>query len=48
MFQGQHVTADWPLGSCKVVILEIRGDQALVQELGTQRAEWISLENLHR
>ena len=42
--QGQHVTANgngW--ARIKVVILEIRGSEALVQELGTARAEWIPL-----
>ena len=46
MYQGQHVTADWPYDSCEVVILEIRGDEALVQEMGTRRAEWIPLRSL--
>lgn len=47
MHQGQHATADWPYDSREVVILEVRGDEALVRELGTQRADWIPLRNLH-
>ena len=47
--QGQHVTANgtgW--ARIKVVILEIRGSEALVQELGTARAEWIPLSWLSK
>ncbi len=42
--QGQHVTADGGgFDQVEVIILEIRGNEALVQELGTARAEWIPL-----
>lgn len=42
MFQGQHTTAWFPdSGRVEVIILEVRGDEALVQEVGTQRAEWV-------
>jgi len=45
--QGQHVIAEFTEGDVvQVVILEIRGNEALVQELGTQRAEWIPLSRL--
>lgn len=46
---GEHVWARfWTEPEVQVVILQLKGDEALVQELGTQRAEWLPVANLHR
>lgn len=47
--QGQHVTANGTgFNGVRVIILEIKGSEALVQEIGTQRYEWIPLSRLSR
>lgn len=46
VYQGQHVTAEFPDATVEAIILEVRRDQALVQQKGTQRAEWIPLRDL--
>jgi hypothetical protein len=45
-FQGQHVTANFPDASVEAIILELRDTEALVQQKGTQRAEWILLSRI--
>lgn len=47
IYQGQHVTAEFPDATVDAVVLEVCSDQALVQEHGTQRAEWIPLDDLN-
>ncbi|WP_169786835.1 hypothetical protein [Nitriliruptor alkaliphilus] len=39
--QGQHVIASFPSGDVVATVLEIRGEELLVQEQGTERAELI-------
>lgn len=46
VYQGQHVTAEFPDATVEAIVLEVRGDQALVRQKGTQRAEWIPLRDL--
>lgn len=46
IFQGKHVIAEFPDATVEAVVLELRGDEALVQQKGTQRAEWIAVRNL--
>ena len=40
--QGQHVWAGFPGGEVEAVVLEVRGDDLIVQEDGTSRAERIA------
>lgn len=45
--QGQHVTAEFGRNDVvEAIVLEVRGDEALVQEKGTRRAEWIPLSDI--
>ena len=46
IYQGAHVIAEFPGRDVKAVVLEVRGSQALVQEKGTDRAEWIPVSQL--
>lgn len=39
--QGQHVRASFPGGEVEAVVLEVLGDELIVQEDGTSRAERI-------
>ena len=46
VYQGQHVTVEFPDDTVEAVVLEVRGDEALVQEVGTGRAEWAPLHSI--
>lgn len=46
VYQGQHVTAEFPDATVEAIVLEVRGNEAKVQQKGTQRAEWISVNDL--
>lgn len=47
VYQGQQVTAEFGrYDVVEAIVLEVRCDRALVQEKGTQRAEWISVDDL--
>lgn len=39
--QGQHVWAEFPGGDVPAVVLQVDGDDLIVQEDGTQRVEHI-------
>ncbi|EYR64871.1 hypothetical protein N866_03240 [Actinotalea ferrariae CF5-4] len=44
---GQHVTAEFSRNDVvEVIVLQVRGREALVQQKGTERAEWIPLSDL--
>lgn len=44
--QGEHVTASFPDATVEAIVLEVRGNEALVQQAGTRRAEWIPLRDI--
>lgn len=46
IYQGAHVVAQFPDATVEAIVLEVRGNEALVQQKGTQRAEWIPLSQL--
>lgn len=41
IYQGAHVIAEFPDATVEAIVLEVRGSEALVQQKGTRRAEWI-------
>lgn len=44
---GQHVTAEFDRNDVvQAIVLQVRGHEALVQEKGTRRAEWLPLSDL--
>lgn len=44
--QGQHVTIDTGAERFKAIVLEVRGNEVLAQETGTQRAEWFHISQV--
>ncbi len=43
IYQGAHVVVEFPDATVNAVILEVGKGEALVQEAGTNRAEWAPL-----
>ena len=43
---GEHVVVEFPDATVDAVILEVRGNEALVQERGTRRAEWAPINRI--
>lgn len=44
--QGQHVVARFPSsGDVDAIVLEVRGSELVVQEVGTERAETVPATN---
>lgn len=46
IYQGKHVIAQFPDATVEAIVLEVRGEEALVREKGTHRAEWIPVRDL--
>jgi hypothetical protein len=41
MYAGAHITVEFSRGDVvDVIVLQVAGDELLVQEQGTRRAEW--------
>ena len=46
IYQGQHVSAEFPDATVEAVVLEVGRGEALVQEAGTQNAEWVPMHRI--